>query len=193
MDLESLERWFERSRRGDVRAWAKLVESLSGIVMAAIRRTRLSREDGEDIFGLTMATLYQNLDRVESGAALPGWIARVATREAIRRSQATKAKSTDELNEDWMGFSEEDVSGALLASERADTVRTALTQLDPTCQLLLTSLFSDDPVPYDDLAKRAGIKIGSIGPKRARCLNALRQILESNPLFAESSQTTPTS
>ena len=36
-------------------------------------------------------------------------------------------------------------------------------------------LIQDPPVPYAEISAKLGIPVGSIGPKRARCLEQLRQ------------------
>ena len=42
-------------------------------------------------------------------------------------------------------------------------------------QQLLTLLIQDPPVPYAEISARLGIPVGSIGPKRARCLDTMRR------------------
>ena len=49
--------------------------------------------------------------------------------------------------------------------------------MDDRCRTLLTLLFTDDderPV-YDEVARRVGMPVGSIGPTRSRCLGQLRK------------------
>jgi hypothetical protein len=36
-------------------------------------------------------------------------------------------------------------------------------------------LIADPPVPYTEISTRLGIPVGSIGPKRSRCLDRLRR------------------
>jgi DNA-directed RNA polymerase specialized sigma24 family protein len=36
-------------------------------------------------------------------------------------------------------------------------------------------LIADPPVPYAEISTRLGIPVGSIGPKRSRCLDRLRR------------------
>ena len=40
---------------------------------------------------------------------------------------------------------------------------------------LLGMLFADPPVPYEEVAERLGVRIGTIGPTRIRCLERLRR------------------
>ncbi|MFO1269576.1 MAG: sigma factor-like helix-turn-helix DNA-binding protein [Rubrivivax sp.] len=63
--------------------------------------------------------------------------------------------------------------------QRAELVRAALDRLDERCRGLLTLLFADEDerVPYDEVARRLSMPVGSIGPTRARCLAKLRELL----------------
>jgi hypothetical protein len=42
-------------------------------------------------------------------------------------------------------------------------------------QQLIAMLITDPPVPYTEISARLGIPVGSIGPKRSRCLDKLRR------------------
>jgi RNA polymerase sigma factor (sigma-70 family) len=57
-------------------------------------------------------------------------------------------------------------------------VRAAIDLLDPRSRQLIELLFlQDDPLPYDEVARRMNMPEGSIGPTRARCLAKIRQCL----------------
>jgi DNA-directed RNA polymerase specialized sigma24 family protein len=50
--------------------------------------------------------------------------------------------------------------------------------LDERCRKLLTLLFyRPDPASYEEIATTLGIRVGGIGPTRARCLQKLRVLL----------------
>jgi DNA-directed RNA polymerase specialized sigma24 family protein len=53
-----------------------------------------------------------------------------------------------------------------------------MNQLDLPCQSLLQALFFDETdSSYQAAAARLGMPLGSIGPRRARCLESLRRII----------------
>jgi hypothetical protein len=59
-------------------------------------------------------------------------------------------------------------------------VREGLERLGGKCRELLEALFGSSGEPnYALLAERLGIRVGSIGPTRARCLEKLAGILET--------------
>jgi DNA-directed RNA polymerase specialized sigma24 family protein len=63
----------------------------------------------------------------------------------------------------------------LLRDEQHHALREGLRELRPLHQDLLVLLLEDPPLSYDDISRKLGIPIGSIGPTRARCLEALRR------------------
>jgi DNA-directed RNA polymerase specialized sigma24 family protein len=62
----------------------------------------------------------------------------------------------------------------LLAAERHAALREAFTRLPPCCQQLISMLIQDPPVPYAQISASLNIPVGSIGPRRGRCLDKLR-------------------
>jgi DNA-directed RNA polymerase specialized sigma24 family protein len=62
--------------------------------------------------------------------------------------------------------------------ESQHLVRRALEALDQRCRSLLTMLFLDkNERSYEEIADELGMKIGSIGPTRARCFKRMEQVL----------------
>ena len=60
-----------------------------------------------------------------------------------------------------------EVDERLLADERAQVVRDALSRLPRRWQRLLEMLMADPPASYADISDQLGLPIGSIGPPRA--------------------------
>ena len=57
----------------------------------------------------------------------------------------------------------------------------AFEELEDPCRRLLTALYLEDPAPsYQEIARRLGRPIGSLGPTRGRCLDRLRRIMDTN-------------
>jgi DNA-directed RNA polymerase specialized sigma24 family protein len=50
----------------------------------------------------------------------------------------------------------------------------SISDLPPGDRQLITLLIQEPPVPYAEISTRLGISVGSIGPKRRRCLERLR-------------------
>ena len=63
----------------------------------------------------------------------------------------------------------------LLAAERRQALRDALAELPEGRRELLLMLLTDPPLAYEEISRRLGIPIGSIGPTRARAFAQLRE------------------
>jgi RNA polymerase sigma factor (sigma-70 family) len=64
--------------------------------------------------------------------------------------------------------------GDLLEGERHEALLAALAELPERQRGLLLLLIEDPPLPYEEIARRLGMPIGSIGPTRARALTRIR-------------------
>lgn len=175
-----------RARNNDKQAWDALVERYAPLVWSICRRYRLSRADADDVGQKVWLRLVEQLNRLHDPAALPGWLATTTQREccwvvrtAGRRHALEGTQDADDIpGECWT------VEQELLAAELGAALRAALSQLPPGCQQLLTLLLQDPPVPYAEISARLGIPIGSIGPRRSRCLNRLRRHPAVAPLIS---------
>lgn len=71
---------------------------------------------------------------------------------------------------------------ALLASEEAMALWEAFDRLPIQCRVLLRMLMSDPPPSYSIVSETLGMPVGSIGPRRGRCLERLRDEVEHTVL-----------
>jgi DNA-directed RNA polymerase specialized sigma24 family protein len=68
----------------------------------------------------------------------------------------------------------------LLRAERDAQLWRAFAGLRPYCRSLLRVLTSDPPLSYAEVSGVLGMPVGSNGPMRRRCLEALRQLMLSD-------------
>jgi RNA polymerase sigma factor (sigma-70 family) len=170
---------------GDAAAWEALVRRYQRLVYAIALRASLDDHAAADVFQTIFARLVQHLPRITQPAKLQAWIVTTAKREALLlRRRAKRTVSMTLLNGDEpAGEPEWDIADdsplpeeALAELQQLAQVRLALDRLDERCRRLLLALFGDDEkVVYDNVARRLGIPIGSIGPTRSRCLAKLRR------------------
>lgn len=174
-----------RCKAGDESAWRSLVKRYQRLVYAIVRRMDMDEHACADVFQTVFSRLYENLPRIEDPSRLQAWIVTTAKREgllqrrrALRHVSFTPIDDEDEASIDI----EDEAARPDEATERlqmANLVRNALEALDVRCRDLLTMLYADDEaVPYDEIAARLAIPVGSIGPTRARCLAKLRGLVE---------------
>ncbi|HEY2955272.1 MAG TPA: sigma-70 family RNA polymerase sigma factor [Candidatus Eisenbacteria bacterium] len=173
-------RLVERCRAGDARAWEALVRRYERLVYAVARTYRLPDADLGDVFQEVFAALYRGLPALRDPRALCRWLSSTSdriARAAARRARAAPTASLDEPGvADRLPADLPSIGSDLETLEEQAMVRIALASLPERCRLLLGALYYEDPpASYAALARRFGVPIGSLGPTRARCFEALRR------------------
>jgi RNA polymerase sigma factor (sigma-70 family) len=174
--------------RGDKQAWDALIERYQGFIFSIALRRGLSRPDAEDVFQNVCIKLYEHLTDLRDVRKLAGWLAAVVVRECglMYRKSPSRVVIETELSGDDAEPTEiahtspdQGPEGELLALERREVVRRMLNELSDECRKLLTMLYvAEQPKSYNEVAEQLKLPLGSIGPKRARCLAKLRSLLE---------------
>ncbi len=167
-----------RARNGDQQAWDDLVERYAPLVWSICRRHQLSDADADDVQQSVWLQLVSQLDKIRDPAALPGWLATTTRRECGRVLRAARGPlaaghvpDAETIPHQHAGVADQE----LLTAERHAALREALGRLPPCCRQLISMLIQDPPVPYAQISAALNIPVGSIGPRRRRCLDKLRR------------------
>jgi RNA polymerase sigma factor (sigma-70 family) len=162
---------------GDRNAWDQVVDRYAPLVWSICRRYRLTQADAEDVSQSVWLRLVENLRGLRDPEALPGWLATTTSRECLRVVRSSmRERPADEFHLEMEVLGEVDsVEQGFVAAELRDALRTAYSQLPTRCQQLLALLMEDPPVAYAQISQRLNMRIGGIGPNRARCLDRLRE------------------
>lgn len=164
---------------GDQGAWNALIDRFSRLVYSVPREYRLCEANADDVFQAVFQRLYQGLSTIRDPNRLPAWLVRTAQRECWRigrRHRCSTAKSIEGVD----AHSESPAELAMRLEER-QRVREAMAQLPKRDRALLTALFFEqDRADYASIAHRLDMRLGSIGPNRARAFKKLEQILIAN-------------
>ena len=162
---------------GDPTAWEEIVERYAPLVWSICARLQLSNHDREDLGQKMRLLLVEQLGKLREPAALPGWIATTTHRECLR--VMTAARKSERLGtglDDALQFVDNTViDEEILMAERNAALRAAFAELPPKGRRLLTILTSDPPCSYAEISEKLQIPMGSIGPRRARCLERPRK------------------
>lgn len=166
-------------RAGDEAAWRQLVRRYERLVYTVPRRAGLEADAAAEVFQATFTRLFRHLDSLDDGARVRAWLVTTARRETLRvlARPAPAEAADDEVLERLVDGSPlpDELLGALQQQHR---VRQAVQRLDERSRRFVELVFlRDEPPPYDEIAARLGIAVGSIGPTRARCLAKLRALL----------------
>ena len=171
-----------RAAEGDQWAWERLIEQYGRLIWAMTRDFKLVESDAADVVQATWLRLLEHIDDLKHPARVGSWLAATARHECLR-SVAARKKIV--LLQDDAGLTDvpahqPDVDERLLAGERAQAVREALSRLPRQWQRLLGLLMADPPASYTEISDQLGLPIGSIGPTRGRCLARLRVLLQAS-------------
>jgi len=167
----------EAANAGDRAAWHWLVERYAPLVMGVAARYRLGPDDAADVSQGVWLKLVEHLDDIREPRALPGWIVTTTRNEALRLLK-TRQRAVPVDPQFAFAFDEAADAGGLddemLRDEQHHALREGLRELRPQHRDLLLLLLADPPLSYDDISRQLDMPKGSIGPTRARCLEALR-------------------
>ena len=167
---------------GDRQAWERIVDQFSRLIWSITVEFRLVESDAADVAQTTWLRLLEHINRIENPDRLGSWLAVTARNECLRTLAARKkvVLGHDDAELTSVVARGPEVDERLLADERDQVVREALTRLPRRWQRLLEMLMADPPVPYVEISDKLGLPVGSIGPTRGRCLAQLRVLLQAS-------------
>jgi RNA polymerase sigma factor (sigma-70 family) len=179
LDVAALMR---RASNGDHQAWERLVDQYARLIWSITVDFRLVESDAADVAQTTWLRLLEHIDRIEYPDRLGSWLAATARNECLRCLAAHKrvVPSQDDVELNGAVPHVPEIDERLLADERAQTVRDAMSRLPRRWQRLLEMLMADPPASYADISDELELPIGSIGPTRGRCLARLRVLLQAS-------------
>lgn len=167
---------------GDRRSWERLVDQFARLIWSITADFKLTESDAADVAQTTWLRLLEHIDRIEYPDRVGSWLAATARNECLRSLAARKRVVLAHDDEMLTGVvaSEPEVDERILADERDQVVRNALSRLPGRSQRLLELLMADPPRSYAETSNEMGLPVGSIGPTRGRCLAQLRVLLQAS-------------
>lgn len=176
--------WSEAARcfrdwvAGDARALDGLVRVMTPVLWHVVRAYRLSPECAEDVIQTTWMALVRRRDAIEDPAAVGGWLATTARREAWRVSSTTaRSIPVDEEEIRLRLPRQRSAESSVVEQDDGDLLWSAVDSLPERCRRLLRIVAFENRPDYSRLAVELDMPVGSIGPTRGRCLAKLRVAL----------------
>jgi len=166
--------------KGDQEAWSALIDKYKNLIYSIPVKLRMY-DDAPDIFQAVCLDLLSSLDQLREPRALPKWLMQTCYHKCLQyRRKAEKQPLTNEAGEELQIVSDQPLPEDMLTElEKEQTVRDAISQLNPRCEQMVRMLFFENPPrPYEDVARELGVATGSIGFIRGRCLHRLKKQLE---------------
>jgi RNA polymerase sigma factor (sigma-70 family) len=170
------------TRAGSEDALGQIVNELSPLLWQVARSAGLSQGDAEDVLQTVWMRLITHLDGIHDAGALTGWLVTTTKREAWR----VRAASRKQLPVDQDVFADLPNKGpgseeqVILEDQRRE-LWAAIGMLSRRCQELLRIMAFAPRPDYATVAAALGMRVGSIGPTRGRCLVKLRALLADGP------------
>jgi len=182
VDLPDTVALVRRAADGDLKAWEGLVDQYARLIWSITRDFKLGESDAADVAQTTWLRLLEHIHRIQYPDRVGSWLAATARNECLRNLAVRKrvVLGHDDVELETAVAHGPEVDERLLADERAQVVRDALSSLPRRWQRLLELLMADPPASYADISDELGLPIGSIGPTRGRCLARLRVLLQAS-------------
>jgi RNA polymerase sigma factor (sigma-70 family) len=174
------ERLVHECLRGNDQAWSALLQKYKNLIFSIPLKYHHSREDAADVFQAVSMELFSELPRLRKVSSLRSWLITVTARQSLHSKKKLRLRDLREGSDLLPDAEPSDPSPSFIEGlEREQSVREAVSRLNPRCQELVRLLFFEQPaVPYKEVAARLGLSTGSIGFIRGRCLERLKRNLE---------------
>ncbi len=159
---------------GEQAAYTRLVNKYRQQVFAVAFRFTHNHQEADDLAQETFIKAYRNLHKFRHDATFKTWLLRITTNASINMTKSGRiSKDSGEApNENLLRTSEGSVLQQLMAGERKEKLRRAITKLPPKQKetLLLKT--------YKDLTceEVAGLMNCSVGTVKANVFNALKRL-----------------
>lgn len=165
------------AKSGNSECWEMLVDRMSNMVWSVVRGFRLSEPDAVDAAQMTWLRVVERLDQVREPERIGLWIATTARRECLRLiERSARATPVDPQEPDlvWHLPEQSDVADVTADRIAVQAVVDAMNTLSYDCQTILRLVLCQPPISYAEIAAALDIAVGTIGPRRQRCMHQLR-------------------
>lgn len=180
VDYDRYARLYVAARAGDRAAQRTLIEELTEPLWRVARRAGLDRESAADVVQTAWLRLWRTKDGLEKPRALTKWLRTTVSREAWNvAGHARREVASDPL--DIKEPIVEGIEDGFVRDAEREAVRRAFLAQDDKCRALLAYVAAFSRPDYDVISEELGMKRGSIGPTRGRCLDKMRKTLLDDP------------
>lgn len=164
-----------RAAGGDQAAWDQLVDDLTGLLWSVARSHGLEAADAADVVQTAWLRLAENLGRLHEPSRVSAWLVTTARRESLR---LLRGRRDIPVGVEMPAATATEPDDPVLRAERDERLWGAFSTLPSLCRSLLRVLMADPPPTYVEVSAALDMPVGSIGPRRARCLQRLRNVYE---------------
>lgn len=183
LSVESTQQLVQRTRAGDQRAFAELVEAHQSAVFGTVLRLVYDREVAAEVTNRAFFKAYEHLTSFDETRPLRAWLLRIAANEALNELRGRRRDAAHTFGGVEAEIELEQVSGApdpgevLSRRERSDLIRDAVNRLpEPQRVVVVLRYFAD--LAYSDIAELTQQSVNNVGVTLLRARDRLRRDLE---------------
>jgi RNA polymerase sigma factor (sigma-70 family) len=184
VDYDRRAQLYLAARAGDGTAQQALVGELNELLWRAARRTGLDRESASDVVQTAWLRLWHIDKELEQPRALTKWLLTTVSREAWKQIGHMRREVVADPIDIPEQTAVEDIEDGLASVAEREAVRRAFLAQSERCRRLLAFVATVARPDYDVIAEALGMKRGSIGPTRGRCLDKMRRTLLDDPSWS---------
>jgi RNA polymerase sigma-70 factor, ECF subfamily len=167
-----------RCLAGETNAFAAVVAAYQAQVLALCLRMTGNRDDAADVAQQAFVKAYRNLSQYDSDQPFRPWLYRIATNEciALLRRRNQQATPTDDEFLAQVSDPAEGAPALVDLAENREQVRQAVAQLPLQYRQVVVAYYFQE-LSYQDIARQAGLPIGTVGTLLHRAKQQLRRLL----------------
>jgi RNA polymerase sigma factor (sigma-70 family) len=162
---------------GDRSAGEQIVVRYAGLVRSVVARFGFQESDVADVVQSTWLRLFTHTAAIRDPEKLGGWLSTTARREALALIRRRQAEIASESVGDRLTAVEPSPEDLVIIDETRAAVRAATDELTGRQKLVVDALFYQPADSYEEVSRRTGLPVGSIGPTRGRTLRRIQQRL----------------
>ena len=168
----------ERARHRDAAAWEEIVHRLGNLVWSVTRSHFLDYSDAVDVSQTVWLKLVEHLDKIRDPDRLGLWLVVTARNECLKLMKSRNRWTPTDVDDiaRQLDADLEAPTDALVLDEETRRMARALEMVPERCRSLLRMLACDPAPSYQEISDALDIAIGTIGPRRQRCLANLRSV-----------------
>lgn len=175
----------QKAAAGDQASWRALFGQFNPLVRSVVSGYRLDHETAADVCQTVWMRLFEYADRIRQPERLAAWLATTARNEALRCIKGLQRTRPAGVLEEEVDLHAPSPDEQAIDHETLEDALAAFDKLPDDSRDLLRLLVASPPLPYSDIAERVGRPVGSIGPTRSRCIEALKShMVEFEPALA---------
>ena len=174
--------WVRKARKGDKRAFEKLVLKYQKRIYFSVRKMVLDHDDTNDIVQDTFVKAYSNLDHFNEEFPFYPWLHRIAINTTLnfqkKRSRIKTSFADSEQDEvTQMSINDGNPLEEVITSEFNQKVTQALQRL-PLDQRMVFILRTSEDLSYQEISERLDISIGTVMSRLSRARAKLKELLK---------------